>query len=528
MVGIGKVALVVALLGALAATTPAKAQTKPAGQVRAGVGVVDATWNVGASAGQHASDRPGIPIDDVAESLQNADVPDLDLTPLLTADTDPNLHATKRKPSYGVQSRLSVRAIVVKGTTGPPVALLKSDNYLAQDTLIRRVGELLAARGSRVTADHILYSATHNHSSPYYTTAAAGVWVFQDVVDLRMLEYQARAMAKAIERAEANLTPVRVGATTVAAGGDYRNAPGGAIADDGSPSGYPQYENDNGLVVLRFDDVSGAKPKPLAIWMNYGIHPESLDGYNLISGDYIAPLERFVERDLGAPLVFSQGDVGSSEPATDVKDFIDGGIVRAFAGQGYAQTERHARFLADRVVKGFNEIGSNEGTIPWMTDFPVAMFDGWVPGPVSHPYPSVGNCRTEPTVEGNPGVPGLGLPDCERGAAPRTTTRTSCSSRSRCTASRFPRTTTFRRRTFSKRTTASTFKRCASATSFSRRARASRKSTSSRTSRAAPTRPKATSTTAGTGRPTAISNATKHGAAPTRSSRWRRSSPTAA
>ncbi len=38
----------------------------------------------------------------------------------------------------------------------------------------------------------------------------------------------------------------------------------------------------------------------------------------------------------------------------------------------------------------------------------------WVPGPVSHPYPSVSNCRTEPTVEGNPGSPIIGLPDCER------------------------------------------------------------------------------------------------------------------
>jgi hypothetical protein len=292
--------------------------------------------------------------------------------------------------------------------------LLKSDNYLAQDSLIRRVGQLLATAGSRVTADHILYSATHNHSSPYYTTPAVGPWVFQDVFDVRMFEYQARAMAQAIEEAEANLTPVRLGATTVEAGGDYRNAPGGAIADDGSPSGYPQYENDRGLVVLRFDDVSGSKPKPLAVWMNYGVHPESLDGYNLISGDYVAPLERFVEREVGAPLVFSQGDVGSSEPADDLTDRIGDGVVRAFSHRGYAQTERHARLLADKVIAGFDEIGDNKGTVDWMTDFPVKMFDGWVPGPVSHPYPSVGNCRTEPTVEGNPGVPAAGLPDCER------------------------------------------------------------------------------------------------------------------
>jgi hypothetical protein len=40
--------------------------------------------------------------------------------------------------------------------------------------------------------------------------------------------------------------------------------------------------------------------------------------------------------------------------------------------------------------------------------------NAWVPGPVSHPYPSVSNCRTEPTVEGNPGAPIIGLPDCQR------------------------------------------------------------------------------------------------------------------
>ena len=406
--------IVVALVAALVTAVPSPSRaTAPTG-VRAGVGVVDATWVVGASAGQYASSRPGLEGDDWAGSLQNMEVPKFDPALLLSADSDPNLHATKRKPSYGVQSRLSVRAIVIQGTGGAPVAMLKSDNYLAQDLLVRRVGQILHVAGSRVTTDHILYSATHNHSSPYYTTPSAGVWLFQDVMDPRMFEYQARAMAQAIERAEANLKPVRVGATTVEAGGDFRNAPGGAIADDGSPSGYPQYENDKGLVVLRFDDISGDTPKPLAVWMNYGVHPESLDGYNLISGDYIAPLERFVQRDVGAPLVFSQGDVGSSEPADDTTDHIGPGIVRAFSHRGYAQVERHARFLADKVESGFNQIGANQGTIPWTTNFPVSMYDGWVPGPVSHPYPSVGNCRTEPTVEGNPGVPALGLPDCER------------------------------------------------------------------------------------------------------------------
>src|SRR5215210_8069084 len=72
----------------------------PSGQVKAGVGVVDATWHVGASAGQYAHERdPSKPFD------------------------DPGQHATIKKASYGVQSRLVARAIVVEGGDGKRVAL---------------------------------------------------------------------------------------------------------------------------------------------------------------------------------------------------------------------------------------------------------------------------------------------------------------------------------------------------------------------------------------------------------------------
>src|SRR3546814_7180008 len=91
-----------------------------------------------------------------------------------------------------------------------------------------------------------------------------------------------------------------------------------ATAIDGTPAGYPLEYNDHGLVVMRFDDLSDpARPKPLAAWVNWGEHPESLDPYNLHSADYLAPLERFIRDDIGAPLVFSQGDVGSAENSAD-------------------------------------------------------------------------------------------------------------------------------------------------------------------------------------------------------------------
>jgi len=47
--------------------------------------------------------------------------------------------------------------------------------------------------------------------------------------------------------------------------------------------------------------------------------------------------------------------------------------------------------------------------VPFERDAPVDMLDRWYPGPFSHPYPGVSNCRTD-----RPGVPVVGLPDCQR------------------------------------------------------------------------------------------------------------------
>jgi hypothetical protein len=390
-------------------TVPARGLATSSIGLRAGVGVVDATWHVGAGSGQYSPSRYG------AEDVVDGGAPTLDEA--VTGSADPQLAATKQAPSYGVQSRLSIRAIVIEGNNGTRVALVKSDNYLAQDLLSRRVAQLLAGGASGVDYDHILYSASHNHASPDYATPAWGVWLFQDVMDLRMFEWQARRMAEAIERAAADLRPARVGATTVQYSATQRNAPGPAVADDGTPAGYPDEDNDHGLVVLRFDDTTDpANPRPLATWMNYGQHPESLDGYSLISADYLAPLERFVGRETGAPLVFSQGGVGSAEqPRADSEEVLADGTKRAFSHAGHAQVERGARLMADSVIAGWREIGAGGGRVPFTSDVPVESISWWVPGPISHPYPSVSNCRTEPTVEGNPGVPVLGLPDCERG-----------------------------------------------------------------------------------------------------------------
>ena len=382
--GVKRLLVALALLAGVLSVS-ARAAT-PSTQLLAGAATADATWHVGASAGQYAS----------TASPQD--------------EWDPNVQSVKNASSYGVASRLSVRAIVLQNPGSYPVALVKDDNYLSQDMLVRRAAQLLAERGSKVTYEHLLVSATHDHNSPYYATPAAGVWLFQDAMDLRMFEYQARAIATAVQTAEKRLRPARLGAVVVPFSDFQGNIAGAGIGEDGAPVGYPLQENDHGATVIRIDGVDG---RPIATYANYAEHGESLEGYDLISGDWIAPFERYVDRATGAPVVFSQGAVGSAEGPYEhayprgKAPLTSDGVPAIWAHLGYAQAERGAHLLADAVIRGWRSARMS-------SDVKVAMLTHWVPGPVSHPYPSVSNCRTGPTVDGDPGAPVLGLPDCER------------------------------------------------------------------------------------------------------------------
>src|SRR4051794_33781896 len=377
-------------VAAVAGDEPAAAPTG----LRAGVAVVDATWHVGAGAGQYASDAAFVPTDadptdpaSVAGAIQEGAQrwPDD-----VSNEWDPNVEHVKQRSSYGVASRLSIRAIVVQDGTGSPVALVKNDNYLAQDYLARRVAAILAADGSKVTYDNILMSATHDHNSPYYSTPSAGVWLFQDVMDLRMFEYQARQTASAIEQAESRMVPARVGGTIVQFPDFQGNIAGQDLDNDGAPAGYPVGVNDHGVTVLRFDDVSNpANPKPLATYVNYAEHGESLDGYDLFSADWLAPFQRYVDRGTGAPVVFSQGSVGSAEGPYDrygnrtpVADDHGDKVLKIWAHMGYAQAERGTHLLAEKVLDAWNAIGGADNGVavqaPFISDPTVRMLTHWV------------------------------------------------------------------------------------------------------------------------------------------------------
>jgi hypothetical protein len=383
------------LVAAFALLAPAIAHA----DVKAGAAAVDATWHVGASAGQYASDGTfGV---DPADGTYN-----------------PTTESTRRAASYGVQSRLEVRAIVIEGGNGTRIAIAKTDQYIPQDLLYRRAAQLLETEGDcGVTAETLTVTATHDHSSPMYSSTSWGVWAFQDVFDIRMYNYLAERIFQAVENACDQLVPVRVGAAVGSFDKTHRHSFGPAIADDGSPAGYPFANTDHDLGVVRFDDVSDpAHPKTVANIVNWSGHPEMLEGNDLISADYIAPAERMIDRATGGVTIWTQGAVGTAEPERSSYHSMHERL--EFPHRDYAQAEFAGHLLADAVTGVWEGIGSGNPPdpsqyVPFATDFPVQMTDRWYPGPLSHPYPGVSNCRADPAFAGDPLLPIVGLPDCK-------------------------------------------------------------------------------------------------------------------
>jgi hypothetical protein len=368
-----------------------------AGPVRAGAAAVDASWHVGASAGQYATDGSFVGAHGV----------------------DPTTHSYRRTASYGIQSRLEARALVIEGSGGQKVALVKNDLYIPQDLLYRRTAQILEEGNSGINRHNLTMAVTHDHSSPYYSSTSWGVWAFQDVFDVRFFDYYAKRMALAVERAAADLRPVRVGASVSRTDKTHRHSFGPAVAEDGTPAGYPHDDTDHDLTVVRFDDISDpANPKPLANLVSYSLHPEFLEGNDLISADYVAPLQRMADRATGALTIYTQNAVGTAEPERSTYHSIHERL--EFSHKDYAQAEYGARLLANVVLDTWRDVANAtpelpDRFVPFSDSLDVGMEDRWFPGPISHPYPGVSNCRADPAFDGDPLFPIVGLPDCENG-----------------------------------------------------------------------------------------------------------------
>jgi hypothetical protein len=388
-------AIAVGLAGAaFALGAPFGLATAAADTSRAGVATVDASWHIGASGGQFSSDEP----------------------PFSEEMVDPHHHSTKKRPAYGLGSRVSVRALVVEDPDGERLAIVAHDLYLPQDLLTRRIATLVEGE-TGIPAENVAVTASHNHNSAFYSTPGWGTWLFQDVFDLRFFEYMAKRSAAAVAEAADGLVPVRMGGATSTFNEIASHTYGPQVADDGTPAGQPWEHTTGDLSVVAFDDISDPeRPEPLATWVVFGVHPEWTWGYDLLNGDISHAAMRIIDRESGGVTVWSGREIGTSGPHKDTRVHPPEAR-REYQDNGFAQIDRAARLLADAVAETRAAIAAGEPEdpdrfAPYAEGFEVAAASERFAPPATRPYPGVSNCNTAALFHGDPRLPILGLPDC--------------------------------------------------------------------------------------------------------------------
>lgn len=199
---------------------------------------------------------------------------------------------------------LYVRAIVIdNGKTR--AALLGADQSNMPDGVWDAASQKIAAELDCPIAN-ILMSATHTHSPgvPFSFGGAHLSPANQRVVD---------AMVQAVQEAKSKLQPAQMAFGT---GMAYLNTNRDAInpvTHQWTQGPNPLAPSDKTVAVLAFETPDGS---PIAIYVNYAMHP--INGYlsNFTSADFPGAMCRYLEKnyDDKATVIFSQGASGDQNP----------------------------------------------------------------------------------------------------------------------------------------------------------------------------------------------------------------------
>jgi hypothetical protein len=272
---------VVAALVLFGGTAPAMGEESV--QLRVGVAQTDITWHVG-------NERLG-------PALAPATSRPLAADPLTFA---------------GLHSRVYAKAVVVSGPE--PFAIVRADILMITGDLYESVAQRVA-RATDIPPERLLLAATHTHvaNSGLFPHPVHGT-AFRSF-DPREKEFIAARIAKAVEVAARNLRPASLGV-----GSGYVSLP---AFNRREPQSNDLSRLDPELGILRFEDA--ATGEPIAVIMNYGLHPVVLindnaaDDQPLASADFVGFAERDLERALTveskAPMaIWFTGAVGDQEP----------------------------------------------------------------------------------------------------------------------------------------------------------------------------------------------------------------------
>ena len=213
--------------------------------------------------------------------------------------------ADPKYPALGkyAHEHLYVRAIVIdNGVTR--AAIIGADQSNMQDSVWGPASKGAAAE-LKCPVENIIMSSTHTHSgaippSGAWTPTPASTTLADNII-------------AAVKQANTKLQPARVGFGT---GMSYLNVNRDVISKKTrlwTQDSNLDAPSDKTVAVTRFEDMNG---EPIAIYVNYAMHPVNLYLGGFISADYPGAATRYIEQlyDDKAVVAFSQGASGDQNP----------------------------------------------------------------------------------------------------------------------------------------------------------------------------------------------------------------------
>lgn len=236
-----------------------------------------------------------------------------------------------------IRDPLLVRAIVVDD--GSTCAVLAAVDGGASDQVINDAIPRASA-ATKCPVENFIISGTHSHSASTGGIGMEGKPTPKQVAD---------AIVSAVDMAKSRLAPARVGYGTAKVDlnvnrdlynskQEWRQAPN------------PEGPSDKTLAVVEF---VGADDMPIAVYMNYAMHPINFYLSGVISADFPGEATRYVEEmfDGRTVAVFSQGASGDQNPRIAFSpSFFLGQRAALTGGQPSSQTVAAA--LASRPQNG--------------------------------------------------------------------------------------------------------------------------------------------------------------------------------
>ncbi|MFV1967177.1 MAG: neutral/alkaline non-lysosomal ceramidase N-terminal domain-containing protein [Pirellulaceae bacterium] len=275
--------------------------------LQAGTSAVLLTWAVAAVSAAEDTDASG--------PFRAACVK-VDITP----DTPQWLHGYAPRRSEGVHDRIYHRVVAMDdGST--QFFLVSTDICTVIPSYYRDFCNRLKQE-TGIRPEQIWWSTTHTHSAPHVGPQDLGRLFAGTLGDRFSIRHDTAywqrvtdLLVGGIRKAQTDLEPARLGIATGTAEANVNRRerkPDGRIALGVNLSG--PVDRQNGL--LRFERPDGSL---IGIVTNYAIHGTALGGGNKqISGDVPGFAAEYVERKLGAPMLFVNGAEGNAAPRYSV------------------------------------------------------------------------------------------------------------------------------------------------------------------------------------------------------------------